>query len=72
MFLDRRPSNICAVNGILYDTYHDACRELNLLEDDNHWDITLADSALSSSPNKIRNIIDEMFSITSFCSLGQI
>jgi len=27
-------------NGILYDTYHDACRELHLLEYDNYWDST--------------------------------
>lgn len=44
------------VNGILYDTYHDACRELHLLEDDNHWDLTLADAALSSSPHQIHHL----------------
>lgn len=44
------------VNGILYDTFFDACRELHLLEDDNHWDLTLADAALSSSPQQIRQL----------------
>ncbi|GBP76086.1 hypothetical protein EVAR_46954_1 [Eumeta japonica] len=44
------------VNGILYDTYHDACRESHLLEDDNHWDITLANAALSSSPHQIHQL----------------
>ena len=44
------------VNGILCVTYYDACRELHLLEDDNHWDLTLADAVLSSSPNQIRQL----------------
>lgn len=44
------------VNGTLYDTFFDACRELHLLEDDNHWDLTLADAALSSSPQQIRQL----------------
>jgi len=56
---------------ILYDTYHDAYHELHALEDDNHRDTTLADAALSSSPHKIHHIIDDMFSISSFCPLGQ-
>lgn len=44
------------VNGILYDTFFDACRELDLMEDDNHWDLTLTDAALSSSPQQIRQL----------------
>ena len=32
------------VNGTLNDTFFDACRELHLLEDDNHWDLTLIDA----------------------------
>ncbi|XP_071040071.1 uncharacterized protein [Parasteatoda tepidariorum] len=44
------------VNGTLYGTFFDACRELHLLEDDNHWDLTLADAALSSSPQQIRQL----------------
>ena len=39
-----------------YDTYFDACRKLHLLEDDNHWDLTLADEALNSSPQQIRQL----------------
>lgn len=44
------------VNGRVFNMYQDACRELKLLEDDNHWDLTLADAALTSSPNKIRQL----------------
>ena len=32
------------VNGTLYDTFFYVCRELHLLEDDNHWDLTLTDA----------------------------
>jgi hypothetical protein len=44
------------VNGQKFNTYQDACRELQLLEDDNHWDLTLADAALTSTPNSIRQL----------------
>ncbi|XP_055924623.1 uncharacterized protein LOC129956714 [Argiope bruennichi] len=43
-------------NGRVFNTYQDACRELHLLEDDNHWDLTLADAALTSTPNNIRQL----------------
>ena len=33
-----------------------ACRESHLLVDDNHWDLTLTDAALSSSSHQIRQI----------------
>ncbi|GIY77841.1 uncharacterized protein CEXT_797901, partial [Caerostris extrusa] len=36
--------------------YHDECRELHLLEDDEHWDLTLADAVLNSSPHQIRQL----------------
>lgn len=42
------------VNGQLYSTYHNACRALNLLEDDAHWDYTLQDATLTSTPYQIR------------------
>jgi len=58
-------------NSILYDTYHDACCELHLLEDDNHWDLTHADAVPSSSPHQIRQLFVILLT-TSFCSLGQI
>ena len=44
------------VNGQVFNTYQEACRELQLLEDDNHWDLTLADAALTSMPNSIRQL----------------
>ncbi|XP_063980943.1 uncharacterized protein LOC135164482 [Diachasmimorpha longicaudata] len=44
------------VNGRVFNTFQDACRELQLLEDDNHWDLTLADAVLTSTPNNIRQL----------------
>lgn len=35
---------------------YDACRALQLLEEDSHWDSTLADAALSSTPHQIRSL----------------
>ena len=37
--------------------FSNACRELRLLEDDNHWDLTLADAAFASTPNNIRQLL---------------
>jgi len=51
------------VNGTLYDTFFDACRELHLLVDDNHWDLTLADAALSSSPQQIRQLFSIILTV---------
>ena len=57
------------VNGTLYDTFFDACRELHLLEDGNHWDLTFLDAALSSFPQQIR----QLFSIILMtCTVEQI
>ncbi|XP_063974291.1 uncharacterized protein LOC135160997 [Diachasmimorpha longicaudata] len=44
------------VNGRVFNTFQDACRELQLLEDDNHLDLTLADAVLTSTPNNIRQL----------------
>ncbi|XP_026471387.1 uncharacterized protein LOC113375666 [Ctenocephalides felis] len=48
--------NLRTVNGILYETFYDACRELHLLKNDNQWDMTLADAALISSAHQIRQL----------------
>ncbi|CAH2088688.1 unnamed protein product [Euphydryas editha] len=44
------------VNGRTFNTYKEACCELKLLEADNHWDLTLADAALTSTPNSMRQL----------------
>ncbi|XP_055910566.1 uncharacterized protein LOC129944932 [Eupeodes corollae] len=42
------------VHGELCATYRQACQRLNLL--DMHWEATLADSVISSSPHQIRTL----------------
>lgn len=42
------------INNVLCATYRDACQQLNLLENDEHWYNTLADAILAASPYQIR------------------
>lgn len=42
------------VDGHLCETYREACQSLHLLENDAHWDSTLHDASVSSSPHQIR------------------
>ena len=45
--------DICKVNGQQYPTYYDGCFALALLEDDNQWDIMLAEVALNCTGTQI-------------------
>lgn len=42
------------VDGQVCPTYREACQRLHLLEDDIHWESTIADACASSTPNQIR------------------
>ncbi|XP_078521590.1 uncharacterized protein LOC144790763 [Lissotriton helveticus] len=53
------------VNGQLMPTYQAACKELGLIEDDQHWKHTLGDAALSHSPSKLRELF---VTILLFCN----
>nr|XP_060632277.1 uncharacterized protein LOC132775579 [Anolis sagrei ordinatus] len=44
------------VNGEVCNTFREACQKLGLLEDDQHWNFTLSEAALQSSPAQIRNL----------------
>ncbi|CAI6370275.1 unnamed protein product [Macrosiphum euphorbiae] len=44
------------VNGVLFTTFREACQCLNLLENDSHWDLTLADATVSAPANQIRTL----------------
>lgn len=46
--------NLRTVNGHLCETYREACQRLHLLEDDAHWDVTLGDASLTTTPYQIR------------------
>jgi len=42
------------VNGHLCATYGKACEHLGLLENDAHWDSSIHDASIASSPHQIR------------------
>ncbi|GFW89286.1 ATP-dependent DNA helicase [Trichonephila clavipes] len=44
------------VNGQLCATYRQACQELKLLENNAHWDTTLADTSNTARPQQIRTL----------------
>lgn len=44
------------VNGHVCATYREACQELNLLENDAHWDTSLADASNTARPQQIRTL----------------
>ena len=68
-FLDRHPSNIFEKPMVLYMIVFYACRELYLLEDDNHWELTFAELISASNSSIIFNNIDNVFSVWSICSV---
>ncbi|GFQ72534.1 ATP-dependent DNA helicase [Trichonephila clavata] len=44
------------VNGHVCATFREACQKLNLLENDAHWDISLADASHTAQPQQIRTL----------------
>ncbi|XP_025205749.1 uncharacterized protein LOC112602051 [Melanaphis sacchari] len=49
-------NSLRTVVGVLYTTFREACQCLNLLENDSHWDLTLADATISAPANQIRTL----------------
>ncbi|RVE42412.1 hypothetical protein evm_012949 [Chilo suppressalis] len=49
-------AHLKTVNGLQCQTYREACQLLGLLENDSHWDLTLADSVVSSNAYQIRTL----------------
>ncbi|GFR06832.1 ATP-dependent DNA helicase [Trichonephila clavata] len=44
------------VNGHVCATFRETCQKLNLLENDAHWDISLADASNTAQPPQIRTL----------------
>lgn len=44
------------VNNCRYNTYREVCLKLGLLENDQHWNNSLKEAAISNSPKQIRNL----------------
>ncbi|KIH60924.1 hypothetical protein ANCDUO_08810 [Ancylostoma duodenale] len=49
-------ADLKTVNGELCETYKEACQRLGLLEDDQHWDVTLSEGCLTCFPSQLRNL----------------
>ncbi|GFQ88846.1 ATP-dependent DNA helicase [Trichonephila clavata] len=43
-------------NGHVCATFREACQKLNILENDAHWDISLADASNTAQPQQIRTL----------------
>ncbi|GBP53109.1 hypothetical protein EVAR_97113_1 [Eumeta japonica] len=44
------------VNGVIFQTYQGACKELGLLEGDEHWQNTMSDAIISEPATKLREL----------------
>ena len=44
------------IDGVIYPTYHQACRALNLLNDHTIWKVTLAEARAFTMPRQMRYI----------------
>jgi hypothetical protein len=44
------------VNGVVLPIFRAACQQLNLLENDIHWDTTIAEATVSASLGQIRTL----------------
>ncbi|XP_008181178.1 uncharacterized protein LOC103308839 [Acyrthosiphon pisum] len=49
-------NSLRTVDGVLCATFWKACQCLNLLENNSHWDLTLADTTVSAQENQIRTL----------------
>lgn len=49
-------ANLRTIDGVECQTYREACQKLHLLENDQHWEITLMDASVSSHPRQIRTL----------------
>ena len=49
-------ADLKTVNGVLLPTYREACKELGLLEHDDHWHRALQEAATTDRPYKIRDM----------------
>ncbi|CAB3235853.1 unnamed protein product [Arctia plantaginis] len=44
------------VNGVIFQSYQGACKELGLLEGDEHWQNTMSDAVMSEPATKLREL----------------
>lgn len=49
-------SKLKEIDGKVLETYREACLELGLLENEKHWNLTLAEAALTNHPSQLRTL----------------
>ncbi|XP_065835787.1 uncharacterized protein [Oscarella lobularis] len=49
-------ADLRTVDGAVFDTYAEACRERGLLTDDRHWHLALTEATVTDRPHKIRDM----------------
>jgi hypothetical protein len=49
-------ADLKTVRGQVCETFRDACEKSGLLENDQHWDLTLTEAAASQSPKRLRHL----------------
>lgn len=54
------------INGVLYETFKNACAALGLLDDDGEWDNALSEASIWATGNQLRNMFNE---ILMFCEI---
>ena len=54
-------------DGQICETFRESCNLRGLLEDDRHWDLTLKETILTSSPSQLRNLFAMMLV---FCAIS--
>ncbi|GJX98975.1 DNA helicase, partial [Tanacetum coccineum] len=58
---------IRTVNEVVYPTCRDACEALGLLQDDQEWEITLQEAALTATPAELRTLLAH---ILAYCEVS--
>ena len=49
-------ASLKTVGGVVCETYREACERRGMLENDSHWDMTIAEAVISQSPQRIRHL----------------
>lgn len=50
------------VNGVVHDSFKEACGALGLLKDDNQWHVALSENAVHSMPRQLRELFVHILS----------
>lgn len=60
-------TDLCTVNGVVYDTFKEACAALGLLNNDNQWHDALSENSNSAMPFQLRAMF---VNILVYCSVS--